>query len=166
MMQNLTLVILISYCGIVSISAYSSYARSIPNGGNVTGTSAVGHYSSYGGGSRNAFGNAFSSAGRRWTPELCALDSDGDGFTNGHELGDPCCLWTKTDPTPLASSGLSHPGDADSVPSGPKCSTPTPTLTILHTPDATGGDAVRKETYHIHTVVLFLTSYVYLCFIS
>ena len=29
----------------------------------------------------------------RWTRELCEKDSDGDGFTNGEELGDPCCIW-------------------------------------------------------------------------
>jgi len=26
---------------------------------------------------------------------LCAKDSDGDGMTNGEELGDPNCVWTQ-----------------------------------------------------------------------
>ncbi len=28
-----------------------------------------------------------------WTKELCEMDSDEDGATNGEELGDPCCKW-------------------------------------------------------------------------
>ncbi|RHX97125.1 hypothetical protein DYB25_012429, partial [Aphanomyces astaci] len=42
-------------------------------------------------GARNPFGIAFSSAGGKWTPELCKADSDNDGATNGEELGDPYC---------------------------------------------------------------------------
>jgi hypothetical protein len=34
---------------------------------------------------------AFAAAGHKWTPELCKADSDGDGFTNGQELGDLDC---------------------------------------------------------------------------
>jgi ribonuclease I len=40
-----------------------------------------------GGGSLNAFGRDFKTLGLSWTPELCAKDSDGDGFSNGFELG-------------------------------------------------------------------------------
>lgn len=32
-------------------------------------------------------------AGNQWTLELCQRDSDGDGQTNGEELGDPDCIW-------------------------------------------------------------------------
>lgn len=28
-----------------------------------------------------------------WTVDLCQKDSDGDGKTNGEELGDPNCTW-------------------------------------------------------------------------
>ena len=35
----------------------------------------------------------FAQQGRAWTLELCEKDSDGDGFTNGEELGAPCCVW-------------------------------------------------------------------------
>ncbi len=38
---------------------------------------------------RNAFGDAFLREGREWTLRLCMSDSDGDGLTNGEELGDP-----------------------------------------------------------------------------
>lgn len=52
------------------------------------------HVSANGGGSRNAFGNAvFSitggSAREFWTATLANRDSDGDGYSNGTELGDP-----------------------------------------------------------------------------
>jgi dopamine beta-monooxygenase len=44
-----------------------------------------------------------------WNKSLCELDSDGDGKTNGHELGDPECIWTPKQ-KPAISTGLSHPG--------------------------------------------------------
>ena len=40
---------------------------------------------------------------------MCKTDSDGDGRTNGEELGDPQCIWTEgSDPT--RSYGITHPG--------------------------------------------------------
>ena len=36
-------------------------------------------------------------------------DSDGDGRTNGEELGDPDCTWAPGT-APKLTSGLSHPG--------------------------------------------------------
>lgn len=61
----------------------------------------------------NQFGLDFKSAGYSWTKELCMKDSDGDGLTNGEELGDPCCAWTKGGMNgPAREVGLSHPGDA------------------------------------------------------
>lgn len=49
----------------------------------------------------------------QWTRELCLHDSDGDGLTNGQELGDPCCLWNTSNDNPVGfrTSFLSHPGD-------------------------------------------------------
>lgn len=44
-----------------------------------------------------------------WNRTLCEKDSDGDGLTNGQELGDPDCIWTQGS-TPTASTNLSHPG--------------------------------------------------------
>ena len=32
---------------------------------------------------------------QRWTTALCRSDSDGDGKTNGEELGDPFCIWER-----------------------------------------------------------------------
>lgn len=70
-----------------------------------------------GGTPRNAFGLAVEAlvtpGGREvfWTPELAALDSDGDGFTNGQELGDPTGSGT-ADPGVVAT----RPGSASSFP--------------------------------------------------
>ena len=36
------------------------------------------------------------------------MDSDGDGRTNGQELGDPSCVWTEG--AFVEKTGLSHPG--------------------------------------------------------
>ncbi len=48
-----------------------------------------------------------------WGP-LCSKDSDGDGWTNGYELGDPDCIWTKG-ATPTRNNSY-NPGDAKSHP--------------------------------------------------
>jgi hypothetical protein len=44
-----------------------------------------------------------------WGPAFAALDSDGDGATNGQELGDPEGIWLPGDPAPAA---FSFPGFA------------------------------------------------------
>lgn len=64
----------------------------------------------------SAFGQALEDAGYAWTQELCQADSDGDGQTNGQELGDPCCQWTEgsTASAYMATFNPSHPGDASS----------------------------------------------------
>ena len=41
----------------------------------------------------NAFGEDLKQADFKWTKALCEKDSDGDGQSNGAELGDPCCVW-------------------------------------------------------------------------
>ena len=46
---------------------------------------------------------------QRWTRELCQKDSDGDGRTNGEELGDPSCTWVPG-ATPEITTGITHPG--------------------------------------------------------
>jgi uncharacterized protein (TIGR03382 family) len=55
--------------------------------------------------------------------DLCDLDSDGDGATNGEELGDATCVWAIGDPDP-AGGNLGAPGDpaikpGDDVPANP-----------------------------------------------
>ena len=60
---------------------------------------------------RNTFGKDFASAGFRWSEALCRKDSDGDGLSNGQELGDPDCVW-QPGLRPTRNSTLSHPAIA------------------------------------------------------
>jgi hypothetical protein len=96
--------------------AFPYYADQIPNGHSVPNGSggiwvSVGHVKERGGGPRNPFGNDFGAHDHVWTDELCRTDSDGDGRTNGAELGDPDCVWVMgADPTEPARS---HPGIVD-----------------------------------------------------
>lgn len=46
---------------------------------------------------------------KTWTNDLCWKDSDGDGKTNGEELGDPDCEWVPNS-VPKSTVSLSHPG--------------------------------------------------------
>ena len=45
---------------------------------------------------------------------LCPLDSDGDGWHNGYELGDPDCVWTRGSPDPGGQT--TNPGQKGSHP--------------------------------------------------
>jgi hypothetical protein len=75
------------------------------------------HVSPFGGSARNVFGNAVNLLvtpnGNQafWSPTLAAMDSDGDGFSNGLELGD-----VNGDGVPERNTGISNPGDASSTP--------------------------------------------------
>ncbi|XP_012940561.1 temptin-like isoform X2 [Aplysia californica] len=78
-------------------SALPEFIDEIPNGmrvPNPCGSSnvpffTVGHQDMSGGGALNAFGQDFLDAGNKRSEELCRKDSNGDGRTNGQELGDP-----------------------------------------------------------------------------
>lgn len=48
------------------------------------------------------------------------MDSDGDGKTNGDELGDPCCIYNPGD-IPFRTVFISNPGDKSSVTREPSC---------------------------------------------
>ncbi len=72
------------------------------------------------GGPRNTFGNdieeTMTEPGIRGVAQwelVFELDSDGDGFTNGQELGDPEGVWRPGDPSPPFQS---NPADGASVP--------------------------------------------------
>mmetsp|Transcript_15159 Transcript_15159/g.21460 ORF Transcript_15159/g.21460 Transcript_15159/m.21460 type:complete len:470 (-) Transcript_15159:82-1491(-) len=73
----------------------------------------------------NPFWADFERAGSFWTIELCNADSDGDGQSNGLEMGDPCCEWLPGD-TPAFTEDISLVGDAFCKTNRrmPKCSTP------------------------------------------
>ncbi|TMW56962.1 hypothetical protein Poli38472_002887 [Pythium oligandrum] len=89
------------------------FASNIPNGASFEDVEALGHVNSSSGGKLNVFGDAFKHAGLIWNQELCRGDADGDGQTNGEELGDPCCVWKKGDYTTFVK-GISNPADANS----------------------------------------------------
>lgn len=67
----------------------------------------------------NPFGTDWRDSGFEWTADLCQADSDGDGYTNGEELGDPCCVWVAGafggtgDSQYTANFVPSHPGNPD-----------------------------------------------------
>lgn len=105
---------------------YGSFRDKIPNGHRVphpcnpsTIWSGVGHKAQGGGGERNPFGLDFYSQGKTWTNDLCWKDSDGDGKTNGEELGDPDCEWVPNS-VPKSTVSLSHPGVCEPW-NDPKC---------------------------------------------
>ena len=83
------------------------------------------------------FGNAvFSSVGSSsldfWDAALASLDSDGDGFTNGEELGD-----TNGDFSLERSTGFSNPGNSSSLPVFPNN---PPSITSTPVTQATKGE--------------------------
>ena len=79
------------------------------------------------GGSLNPFGDdvdqTMSSPGPSGVANwqlLYAMDSDGDGFTNGQELQDPNGEWTQGSPNPGDPALVTAPGNASSFPSSVK----------------------------------------------
>jgi hypothetical protein len=60
----------------------------------------------------NPFGKDFNDNGKAWNAAIAAKDSDGDGTTNGQELGDPSGSWKKGD-TDITETAY-NPGDKDS----------------------------------------------------
>ena len=93
-----------------STYAYQQDLTKVPNG-NMYGIT-LGHP---GGATKKptAFASSFYSAGQKWTKAFCQADTDGDGQSNGLEMGDPCCLWS-VGKTPMISTTLSDPNSASS----------------------------------------------------
>ncbi|XP_033743289.1 temptin-like [Pecten maximus] len=114
---------------IACVLSFATYTVRIPNGENVTYTNCnneeivwqqVGHVANehiqgdpF---DRNAFGKAFYNANRAWTVQLCSDDSDGDGISNGEELGFPSCSssdvmkWHTKPESVLLTKPSGHPG--------------------------------------------------------
>lgn len=125
---SLLLLVVIPYA-----SAFPTFLQLIPNGNAAERPDSgitclhLGHTPCEPGAPRNPFGLDFNKS-REWTVEFCQTDSDGDGLTNGEELGDPCCVW-KPGQTPLRTNSLSHPGDPNETNTAPKCDEIQPTTT-------------------------------------
>lgn len=94
--------------------AWPRFMSEVPNGKNATAIKMdLGH--AEGNLLRNPFGLAWD-VNRNWTKEFCQADADGDGQTNGQELGDPCCVWSIGHDERLQRlTGLSNPGNKSSV---------------------------------------------------
>lgn len=69
---------------------------------------------------RSQFGRDFASNSYSWVA-ICNLDSDGDGLTNGEELGDPNCEFT-----PGNDADFDYQSDPTDI-CDPACPTPAPT---------------------------------------
>ena len=109
-----TLIVLLAYLMLV-VQSHKTYRGKVPNGCmEIANSKALGHVNDVGGGANNVFGKAFKTAGFKWTTELCQADSDGDGQTNGFELGDPNCNWKEGEKAAITDQ-LSHPGKNTSV---------------------------------------------------
>lgn len=110
------LIILLLLISSSAVFAKGSRVALMPNGSKFSCNTC---HTSGGGTPRNDFGLAVESiTGRNeiafWGPDLAALDSDGDGFTNGEELQDPDGTWSGG---AIGNPNLvTHPGDASSFP--------------------------------------------------
>jgi len=110
----------LAFCAAAPAQAF--YPDAIPNG--ATGGCGVCHIDPAGGGARTLFGQDFergpngvagTSDDHVWSRWLAGRDSDGDGWTNGQELGDPFAYWSSGG-SPM-SSYRSNPGQGSSEPS-------------------------------------------------
>ncbi|GFS14086.1 temptin precursor [Elysia marginata] len=108
---SVILLVAVLVCG---LQARPQYLDLLPNSRNVVDCDGenwpgFGHYNRWGAGTNNAFGSDFAVAGRKWTEAFCNADSDGDGLSNGQELGDPECVW-RVGEKPSRTEDITHPG--------------------------------------------------------
>ena len=110
-------------------NAFPTFQARIPNGARVPHPCSrnertwegVGHELATGPGPLNPFGRDFLTNGKKWDRTICMFDSDGDGMTNGQELGDPACNWTLGEAPAIDKlDQLSHPGICEPV-NSPNC---------------------------------------------
>jgi len=97
------------------------------------------------------FGDDYENADGVWK-QYCELDSDGDTYTNGQELGDPNCNWERGNASP--GPYLSDPGDRNSVPPPNSNITPVPTTTEANSPDTENGDDGQNEVGSINGIAV------------
>ena len=95
---------------IASAHAYRQDLAKLPNGNSYGLT--LGHP---GGNTKvpTKLASTFYGAGQTWSKAFCMADADGDGQSNGLEMGDPCCRWS-VGQAPQFTTGLSDPNSAAS----------------------------------------------------
>ncbi|XP_076104062.1 temptin-like [Mytilus galloprovincialis] len=110
---------------ILNVDCYPGFRNKIPNGNFVPcncnnsnhaemAWAAVGHFKlDEGTAQKNPFGIDFRKNGMRWTQSLCNRDSDGDGYSNGEELGDPNCTWIEGQNPDYEA--IRHPGICEPI---------------------------------------------------
>ena len=96
---------------IASAHAYRQDLAKLPNGNSYGLT--LGHP---GGNTKvpTKLASTFYGAGQTWSKAFCMADADGDGQSNGLEMGDPCCRWS-VGQAPQFTTGLSDPNSAASM---------------------------------------------------
>lgn len=101
-----------------TVCGHPKYRKALPNASSREICAMLGHSKCIpGGGTVNKFGSDFRAAGYKYTKAFCELDSDGDGVSNGAEMGDPCCKYSSgSGHSPARSDDLSNPGDKSSIP--------------------------------------------------
>lgn len=102
----------------LEVSGRDFRVNQLPNGSKFSCGNC--HTSSFGGGPRNKFGQEVeklvgTSGQSFWGQAIALLDSDGDGKTNGEELGDPNGTWRSGSPNPGVLASITNPGNPSSV---------------------------------------------------
>ncbi len=118
-MKIFTVITLLVFAASQGVFAWGYRVNQMPNG-SVFGCANC-HINPSGGGARNDYGKQIAASHLEggnlvWSPELAALDADGDGATNGKELQDPDGSWRIGDAEPGDAELVTNPGDASSVP--------------------------------------------------
>ena len=114
-----TIGFLFLFGSIILIIGRSFRVTKVPNGSKASCNTC---HTNGGGSSRNLFGLAVSAkvtpngTESFWNSEFAALDSDGDGFTNGEELQDPTGSWIEGTANPGDINLVTNPGDPNSIP--------------------------------------------------